>query len=359
MSDTGYLGYTQAQWDALAASGTHTQAEWDNFSKNSPVDPADPLGWGAIDKALKGGGVTTTPAKEDTAAATKTFNDLARLLEDAGLGSLFSMKDGLPDPNSWLWKQIINNPSDTSFDSIATNLEQTDVYKQRFPVIDNIRKHNKDNPDNQIHVPTATDVQNYESTLRSVFTSAGLPDSMKTTSYMQGLMGAGLSAPEVEQRLGSAYTRVADANPAVLKAYQDFYGIAAAPGALAASFLDPTHVMGQLDKQSMAAYTAGVGKTLGMTVDRSLAEQVAQTGKSEGGVQQDLQAVSRQSGLYSEGISESQDLTTDTGIRATSLGDAQASADLERRLLERQANARTSTGGAVGTNQGLTGLGTS
>jgi len=358
MSDTGYMGYSQAQWDALAASGPHSQAEWDDFSKNGAVDPADPLGWGAIAKSMEPKGVATDPAKEK--ANNQTFSDLAKMLDDAGLGSLFKLNaDGTPDPESWLWKEVINNPSDTSFESILPRLEQTPVYQQRFPVIDQVRKNNKADPEHAHVVPTATDVLNYENAVRSDLIAAGMPPSMTSNSYIQSLMGRGLNAPEVRERLGQSYTRVADTDPAVLKAYQDFYGILDAPGALAASFLDPEHMQSDLDKRSLTAYASGMGSKVGVGMSRATAEAIGQLPKSEAGIIQDIQTVSRMSGVFSESLGETQDLSTDTGMQAIALGDGQASSAIERRLLERQANARAATGGAVGTNQGLTGLGTS
>lgn len=361
MSDTGYLGHSQADWDALARNTPgylgKTQAEWDALTANMTANP-DPLGWGAIAKAMGPNGVKTDPAKE--AQQNATYADLAKMLDNAGLGSLFKLNpDGSPDTTSWLWKELIANPSETTFDSLGPHLENTPVFQQRFPVIEQIRKNNKTDPEHAHAVPTATDVINYETAVRADMTKAGLPSSMTSNSYIQDLMGKGLNQPEIRDRLGQAYTRVADTDPAVLKAYQDFYGVIDAPGALAASFLDPEHMQANLDKQSLSAYTYGMGQKAGVNMSRATAEAVGQLPKSETGIIQDIQSVSGINGVFNESLGETKDLTTDTGIQAVSLGDGQAKNDIERRILERQANAKTSTGGAFTTNAGITGAGIS
>ena len=60
--------------------------------------------------------------------------------------------------------------------------------------------------------------------------------------------------------------------------------------------------------------------------------------------------------LYNEGITETKDLTQGSGIEAVSFGDAEANSDLQRRILERQANERSSSGGAAVTQRGVVGL---
>jgi hypothetical protein len=348
MSDTGYLGHSQAEWDALAKNGPY-------------VDPADPLGWGAIAKSMAPSAPVTTPAKEDNSAMLETYSLVAKKLEESGLGALFNLVDGMPDPNSWLYKQIVNNPG-TNFDALGPAIEETDVYKARFPGIVKMRQQNLANAgdlNKQVLVPSPAVALQYEKDVRALFAHAGLPESMQGNGYIQDLMSKGMSPPEIEMRLGQAYTRVNDTDPAVRDAYSSFYGPIEGAGVLAASFLDPAHVMSELDRRSMASYTSGMGRTLGLDINKNTAEAIANIGKTDAGVMQDLQTVSRQSGLYSESIGEATDLTAQTGLEAVALGNAAASSALERRQIERQANARTSVGGAASTNQGLTGLGTS
>ena len=306
-------------------------------------------------------GVQTNPAAEDPTVSTALFKQLASALEQSGLGSLFTLlPDGMPDTNSWLWKELVNNPSETTLESIGPALESTDVYKARFKTIFDIRKHNLDNPQDQRYVPTAGQVLQFEDQVRVDLRNAGVPQSMMTNDYIGSLMTKGLSAPEIQARLGQAYTRVADTDPAVRQAYEQFYGVVDGPGALAASFLDPTHMMSNLDKHSIAAYTAGIGRTMGMNVGQSMAEKIANQGSlTEGGIRQGLDQVSSMSGVFNEGITETKDLSTDTGLQNIFLGDAQAKSDIERRVLERQANARAVVGGALSTNAGLTGVGSS
>ena len=136
----------------------------------------------------------------------------------------------------------------------------------------------------------------------------------------------------------------------------EYFGIDQGDAALAAFYLDPKMVLGKLDVISKTAYTSGMGKTMGLDIDKELAERVAQLPKSEAGITQDLQQAASMAALYTESFGETDDLTGETGVRSVSLGDAGATNSLNCRAAERSAVNRASVGGAALTSEGVVGL---
>jgi len=148
---------------------------------------------------------------------------------------------------------------------------------------------------------------------------------------------------------------VRDVDPAVRQAFSNFYGVEG-DAALAAFVLDPTRTVAKVEQSARAAYTAGYGRTIGLDVDKVYAERIAQLPKTEAGIQQDLGEVSKMSGLYTESITETDDLTANTGLEAVALGDGTAMNALQRRSIQRSVTDRSSSGGAAATQAGVTGL---
>ena len=284
--------------------------------------------------------------------ADPVYAQFAAFLTQAGLGSLFSVgSDGTP--GGWLWDQITNGID--SADALQIALEQTQEFKSRYGIIGEMRQ--RAAAGEPVLVPTVGQVREYEDTTAKIMRQAGLPTWFYDSfTDMQDLMRKGLSPVEVEQRLGTAYERVQSTDPEISAAFTEFYGVGQGDAALASYYLDPTRTQTSLEKASRAAYTAGKGKTMGIDIDQTVAERMASLPKTEGGIYQDLTDVNKMKPLYTEGITETKDLTTGSGIDAVSFGDGEANADLQRRILERQANERSSSGGAAVTQRGVVGL---
>jgi hypothetical protein len=162
----------------------------------------------------------------------------------------------------------------------------------------------------------------------------------------------------VADRLDQTWSRVHDSDPAIRQAFDEFYGVGQGDAALAAFYLDPDMTIANLDKAGRAAFAAGTGRNLGINMDKTMAERIAvfNPDGTDAGIVQDLTTVNRLKGAFTEGFTETSDLTTDTGLEATVFGDAAASSAIERRLLERKANEQSSFGGSLLTSEGLTGV---
>ena len=281
-----------------------------------------------------------------------SFVSLSSFLTYAGLGQLFTVApDGTP--GGWLWDQIVAGIDSPA--ALAIAIESTPEYQTRFAVITELRT--RAAAGEPVQIPTIAQVRQYEDSTARVMRAAGLP-AWFYDSYAdaQALMSKGLSVTEVEKRLGSAYERVQNSDPAIRDAFERFYGPGMGDGALAAMFLDPAHTQSSLEKASRAAYTAGVGRSRGIEIDKALAERYANLPTTEAGINQDLNDISRLSPLTNEGITEATDLTQGDSIEAVSFGDADAEAKFRKRALEREANDRSSSGGASLTQRGFVGV---
>lgn len=334
-------------------------------AEGRPFDPEDPNNWKGI--AVASGpttlssptgepGVTAPVATPGTSTAAadrnrQVFSTVASVLTDAGLGDLYTIgADGTP--GGWLWDQITSGIDDSATLQLA--FEQTPQFQRRYPVIAQIRA-SGGNP------PKPAEVRQYEDTVGRIMRQAGLPiEFYDTPQERQAMMSQGLSAAEVEQRLGASWEQVRNTDPAVRQAFTEFYGIDG-DAQMAAFFLDPTHVQAKLDKAARTAYTAGMGRTMGLNIDQTIADRIATLPKTDAGIVQDLQSAAKiaGSGLLTEGITETQDLNDVTALGSVALGDGAATSSLERRVLERQANAKATVGGAAATQRGITGLASS
>jgi hypothetical protein len=299
-----------------------------------------------------------TPVDDGAAVATRNrqvFNNMALILQQSGLGDLFTI-DANGVPGGWLWDQITSGIDDEAALQIA--FEQTPQFIQRFPAITAMRKASAGGLPG--YVPTPADVREYESKVAATMRQAGLPTWFyDEPGELQSLMIANVSALEVEERLGRSWEMVRNTDPLVLNAFSEFFGVQG-DGALAAFFLDPTRTTAALDRAARTAYTSGMGSSIGLTINKGLADRIAGLPSTEGGIWQDLQTVGRltaSGGVFDENIGEVTNLTAEAeGIGAVMLGDGEANAQIQRRIIERKAIETSSQGGAALTEAGLTGV---
>lgn len=338
-------------------------------------NPDDPYNWQGI-AATQAAGTTATPGTAGTTPGTTTelpgvtavaatpgstgptnrqmYDVMSRTLQTAGLGGLFSAgADGAPGGQLW---DMITSGTINDEQTLIAWFEQTSEFAARYPAIVQARSTQGG------YVPEPGEVRHFEEETARILRLAGLPASFydDPVNDLQGLMVKGISAAELEQRVGESWTMVRNTDPAVAAAFSEFFGVEG-DSMMAAFFLDPNNVQAKLDQYGRTAYTAGMGRTMGLDVSREMAERMAVLPKTAAGIAQDLQSAARlaDSGLLTEGIAEVEDLTDADAFASVALGDGVATAALERRALERQANSRATVGGAVLTQRGVTGLGNS
>lgn len=350
------------------------------WNANSGTSATDPSGWGAIEATrllaqryglpfdpsntsglmdqirarvtAEGAGTGSTAATQSTVANRELFGTVAKYLNESGLGELFTI-DANGNPGGWLWDQIVSGVDSSA--ALQVRLEDTDVFKRNYGIISEMRQ--KAANGEAVYVPTVKDVRDYRVTVRSQLQAAGLPAWFYDSNEdADNLMRQGYSPAEIEQKLGSAFVQVRDADPAMRRAFEQFYGVAEGDGAMAAFFLDKDHTIAKLETATRAAFTAGRGSTLGLDVTRDVAERVANSQLSTGAIESGLADAAALKPLSTESLGEATDITSADVVGGTLLGDAAARSKLERRRIERSAVDRAAGGAAI-TSRGVVGVG--
>ena len=287
------------------------------------------------------------------ADAAAQFNDAKGYMEWLGLGELFTV-DAQGNPGGWLWQQLLSG-IDTE-EELKLRIEQTDVWKDRFPVI--VEQRRRSAAGEPVQVMSTEEVVEYEEATRALFQKYELPKWMyEKREDLHKYILNGLSPDELKDRVAGAYNSVANIDPDIADQFREFYGVGQGDAALVAYFLDPEKTEAELDKVALSSYAGAIGKDFGVELSREDAELFSLYDKTEAGVVQDLTQINSQSLLANEGFGEVNDIDTDDIFDAVVRGDAESRSLLERRQLRRQANARATAGGGLATNEGLIGLG--
>ena len=283
------------------------------------------------------------------------LNSLASYLQSIGLGELFQI-DSDGNPSGWLWNQFQSGVDSQAELQIA--LEQTSVFKNRFPVIAEQQKLAAEG--GATHVMTAAEVLQYEDKVGKAMAAAGMPTWLyDQPKDFHKLIMANLSPAEVELRIQQGYDYVQASPPEVRQAFEDYYGVGNGDGALAAWALDPEKTKAEITRATRTAYAGGIARRFDINIDKASAQAIADLPKTEAGIAEGFKNVAGMEDIFQEGIGEAAvDLTQQTGLDAEFYGDAKATGDIEKRILERRANSKSSTGGAVLTRTGLSGAGT-
>lgn len=290
------------------------------------------------------------------------FDALAARLRDYGLDSLFAY-DGTGAPSGWLWN-VLQQGIDTT-EEFEAALEQTDVWRNRFAVIIELRK--KAARGEPVYVPNPNEVVQYESEAAQLMRRWGMPPTFyDQRTDLQELMVKGFSIDELNERIEQGYATVAALAPEVQSVFGQFYG-PFGKGALAGFFLDPDRSMKDLERQVAASQVAGTARLFGLDVSKAAAERISDSNIGVDEIRRGLQQSGAYAPLFTETIGERQDLTREREGMAAALGvdlttgslTDQAGAQL---LLERRANQRGAEfaggGEAITGRRGIAGSGT-
>lgn len=284
------------------------------------------------------------------------FGVLSNYLQTIGLGELFTINNQ-GEPGGWLWNQL-QGGIDTD-EELRLALEQTDVYRDRFSVI--IEQQRRRANGEPVYVMSPAEVIGYERDVRQMMVAAGLPSTFyDQPSDFHQLILADMSPQEVRDRIDEAYEYVMSAPPEVRAAFNDFYGVGQGDAQLAAWALDPERTVRDISKATRTAYSAGMAERFDIEIDRAAAERIADLPQTEAGITEGLRQVASLGSIFDEGLGDSgTDLTDETGIASVFEGDANAQRDIAQRVGRRRAVNTASTGGALVTQQGVIGAGSS
>ena len=291
------------------------------------------------------------------ANAKAQFTSLASYLDSIGLGELFTV-DAAGNPGGWLWNQL-QEGVDTQ-EELYFRLEQTDTFRNRFGVIQEQQK--RAARGEPVMVMSPAQVLEYETRVKQMMSAAGLPPTFYDEPRdFHKLILNDMSPTEVQDRITQAYDYVLSAPPEVRAAFTDFYGVGQGDAQLAAWALDPERTVRDMTRATRTAYTAGMGERFGIQVSKATAERIADLPRTEAGIVQGMEQIASMSPVFNESIGErAVDLTAGTtGVESVFEGSGEANKAMERRLAQRKAVDRSSTGGALMTQQGVIGAGSS
>lgn len=302
---------------------------------------------------------TPPPAPEPTAppppsAETVSFyTSMASWLGGLGLGELAQVApDGAP--SGWLWDQILAGIDTAAEVQIA--IEQTAAWQREFNVI--VEQRRQAAAGQPVQVMSVDEVVAYRQAAAQLARRAGLPSTFYDNSHdWDAQMLRGRSIAELDEIFGEVWERTRNVNPLVRGAFERFYGVGQGDAALAAYFLDPERTQATLQRQSRAAYTAGMGRTLNLDLSRQAAERIAELPRTESGIMEGLGEIAGMAGVFEESIGESgEDLTAEReGVASVFENDAMATRSIQRRIMARRAT-QGNAGGAAISERGVLGL---
>jgi hypothetical protein len=281
------------------------------------------------------------------------FAQLANVLQNYGLGSLFSV-DEAGNPSGWLWQQVLAGV--TSPEELTFALEQTPEFQSRFGVIFELR--NRAANGENVQVPTVSQVLDYETKYQQAMAAAGAPSWFyDSVDDAHNAMRNNISVTQVVERIDRAYGQLRSMPPEVQQVFAEYYGDAG-DGALLAAILDPKKTLAEIDRANRAAFTGGIGKQMGVAVTKEQAQQYAQIDRSQQQIEADLQKAAELQNLTVAQAGEAQGgLTTESAFAAAAMGSAQDLANLEARLTRRKLEQAATGGGALSGQSGIIGAG--
>lgn len=287
-----------------------------------------------------------------------TFSDLANYMNSIGLGSLFSMENG--KPTGWLWETIKDGV--TTREELYIKLQDTDEFKQRFPLIIEQQQQAAAGTFTGI-VLSPENILEFESDVKEFMQAAGLPASFyDEPSDFVDLMRAGVSADQVGERINIAFDTIANAPSDVRDAFEDYFGVGQSDSALAAYVLDPDMLTSRLEKERNMAFASAVGGRYDIELSKALASDIATAAGSLEQVQEGMTTLGQRAALFGERIGEGDSVSAEVEGAAsvfgvdTGVSQREAQEEIDRVLQERQ-RLGSQAGGAVLTQEGVTGLG--
>ena len=275
---------------------------------------------------------TSNPADPGMDADAKL--QLEQSLDQVGLGAWAD----------FAWAEHLKGVSPAQ---ILIDIRGTDLYKQKFPGLDVLRKQGEG-----WNEATYIAYENHaKDTLHFYGIPAGVFDSPQDLSK---LMIGGVSATEFDARLKEAATALNTYSPEAMSELKTLYGVD--QGGILAYALDPAKAEPVLAQQFAAAQIAGVGVSTGYgQIDRTDAETLAKQGLSADQAQQGFTQLGNEAQLFTglPGQNE-QDITQTAQLGAEFGGnvtDQQAIVNRQRqRIAQFGGGGQTATtaGGAVG-----------
>ena len=278
---------------------------------------------------------------------------------------------GLTDPAfvDAIQKAILDNTDaagNVATSTATAQIRQTDQYKIRFSGNEMRRKAIQDamargETTTMSELSEARYIE-LEDSYREVLKKANVPAQFySSTTYLAKMIGNDLSTGEVAARASLAKQAASQANPEIKQQLQSLYGIS--ENQVAAFFLDPNKMEGEITKKAQAAELAAQARSAAnIQLTGAEAEQIIGRGiTATDQTRQALSALGAATGITSLNISEmiaGEEAISGSEAVAGILG-ANAAAQQRIQTRTRRRQAEFEAGGSfAGTQAGTTGLGT-
>lgn len=274
--------------------------------------------------------------------ATSLDPQLKALLDRYGLGSL----------SDWAMLMLESGASDAE---IQNALYDRPEFQAAFPEIEARRKQAQ-KTGVAVSPISPEDILTYRTQARALMRSYGLP----STFYGQNadffnLIVNDVSTDELNSRLQLAQARVVMAPPEVKSTFSQLTG-RSGDDALFAYFVDPAKSLAADTQKVAQAEAGGAAQRFGFDLTPEQMQNIAGHGVDYQQATQGFSDLDTKRSLFDETISETQDLTTETGIEAEFGLAPGAATTVQRRADTRKAETAGGAGG-LGEQRGLTGLG--
>jgi hypothetical protein len=155
--------------------------------------------------------------------------------------------------------------------TITLDLQETDEYQMRF-------KANQERIKKGLQVLNPAEYLNLEDGYRQVLRAYGLKE-FDTDDYVSQFIANDVSAAELSNRVVTAVQRVQNADPALIKQLDEFYGIKS--NRLVAYVLDPNQQFQKIERQIAAGEIGVAAQRQGLQAGVQVAEQLAAQGITE------------------------------------------------------------------------------
>lgn len=281
------------------------------------------------------------------AANDITFEDarsvIRAALEPLGLGRL----------TFWAWNQIVKPAGDIDIgiSNLMLELPETDAFKKRFPVYQELVDAGTPMSPAQIVA--------FENQATAIFRSAGIPEGFYDThgEIQQWLRGdVGVAVTEIQSRIELAQ-QSADAAFETRQELRRLYGLSR--GELTAFFLDPNKALPIVQRQFTNAQISGASRRVGFgRLTRQEAGRLRAAGFDEATAGQALGELAGQAGLFE--ATQGEQRAGGSISRETQLGAVTGDEGARRRIRRQRERRIGEFAGAAGFGvgeEGVTGLG--
>jgi hypothetical protein len=284
----------------------------------------------------------TGPSASDTASRQNIFDQVQALFTTYGI-----IKPGDPASDALLKTIKDLAMSGAGADTISLQLQQSDAYKARFAGNETRRAAG-------LNVLSPAEYIATENAYDQILRASGVPTGFYNSSAEKAkLIGADVSASELQSRVDLAAKSISGADPFYTQQLQNLYGLS--QGDMIAHVLDPAAAMPLLQQQAQSTTIAAAAARNATNINLTTAQQLAGMGITQAQAEQGfgnianqlpgMQAIaSRYQGYGDAG-------TVGTGLQAATFGapvGGETAAQAEARLKRLQTQEVSAFGGSAG-----------